>query len=345
MGVVENIRKGILVTGSVLVMMLAGCGGSGDLSQKAATTSTETQSSMGSQQQAIAVFPKTVHHAKGETVIDKMPERIVVLYPWLTLDNLLALDIKPTAVTNAEGWFKTKTGLPSYLEERLQGVELLGPDQPLDVEKVLATEPDLIFGIHDMISDQYDKLNQIAPTIAFERPNVAACTAHCDWRSYHRNIASIFGKEEQAEKTIAEIERQMAEAKEKLAKSVGKDSVAILYIANDTMMLISDEKDSMVKLLYHELGLTPAMPIKDLKEMNDQLISLEGLAALNPDRILLYWTEKAELEKIEKSAVWQNLKAVKNKHVYFSDKTKEWNPYQPIGLRVLLDQLVELFAK
>ncbi len=60
-------------------------------------------------------FPITIKHIKGETVIEKKPEKIVA-GDFMVLDHLFALDMAPVA----SGHIKLAEGFPllqSYLEE------------------------------------------------------------------------------------------------------------------------------------------------------------------------------------------------------------------------------------
>ncbi|AIQ29976.1 MULTISPECIES: ABC transporter substrate-binding protein [Paenibacillus] len=53
---------------------------------------------------------------------------------------------------------------------------------------------------------------------------------------------------------------------------------------------------------------------------------------------------KGNFEELEKNPVWQNLKAVKNNHVYLLDGQK-WLDYSSIGQSMALDDAEHLFSK
>ncbi|HTG70689.1 MAG TPA: ABC transporter substrate-binding protein, partial [Candidatus Udaeobacter sp.] len=78
------------------------------------------------------------------------------------------------------------------------------------------------------------------------------------------------------------------------------------------------------------------------------VISQEVLPDFDADAIFVIISKgseaRANFEELEKNAVWQNLKAVKNKHVYVLDGQK-WLDYSSIGHSLALDDANKLFSK
>ncbi|GAA0356919.1 iron-siderophore ABC transporter substrate-binding protein [Bacillus horti] len=279
------------------------------------------------------VYPLTIQHAKGEEVIHEKPERVAIIFEWFNTDNLLSLDIEPIAMTNDPAWYGNDLGIASYLVDELEGIELLGSRESADVEKLTLANPDLILSVNvPFLDKQYDQFKQIAPTLMLDN-------YRGDWKDYHRQIAAIFGKEKEAEETIQRLEEKAQHARQELEGSIGEDSLAVVQLLPKTIRLYA--QDGINELLYDDLGITPVPEAVQAQGVEE--ISLESLADINPDRILLYWTQAEELAEIEKSGVWQGLKAVQNGNVYFPERTVEWNPHAPIGRDVLLDQIVETF--
>lgn len=105
----------------------------------------------------------SVQHAMGKTEIPGKPERVIVLTNE-GIEALLAVGVKPV------GAVKAFTGDPWYdhLKDQLKGVEVVGTEQEVNVEKIAALKPDLIIGNKIRQEAIYDKLNKIAPTVFAE---------------------------------------------------------------------------------------------------------------------------------------------------------------------------------
>jgi iron complex transport system substrate-binding protein len=110
-------------------------------------------------------FPVTIEHKYGETTIDAEPERVVSI-GYGEHDGLLALGVVPVAVREWYGEFPSATwpwaqdALGDARPEVLSGTDL-------NFEAIAALRPDVIMGISSgMSDDDYEKLSQIAPTVA-----------------------------------------------------------------------------------------------------------------------------------------------------------------------------------
>lgn len=116
---------------------------------------------------AAGVFPRTVRHAFGETVIETQPERVVVLDTG-ELDASVVLGVTPVGAAEY-----LSTGLPDYIAARKDDIQLVGTTAEPDIEAILALKPDLILSSklrHD--ESVYKTLSAIAPTVFAERPGV-----------------------------------------------------------------------------------------------------------------------------------------------------------------------------
>ena len=108
----------------------------------------------------------TVKHTFGETKIPAPPKRVVSA-GFTEQDDLLAVGVVPIAVTN--WWGDQPFGVWPW------ALPKLGPAQPavlsladgLQVDPIAALKPDLIVATNaGLDQDTYDKLSEIAPTIA-----------------------------------------------------------------------------------------------------------------------------------------------------------------------------------
>lgn len=108
--------------------------------------------------------PVTVKHVFGETTIGAPPTRVVSA--GLTEhDDLLAVGVVPIAVTK---WFAEQAVWP-WAQARMGDAKpvILNLDNGIQVEAIAALKPDLIVAVNaGLDADTYQKLSEIAPTIA-----------------------------------------------------------------------------------------------------------------------------------------------------------------------------------
>ncbi|MFJ9608125.1 ABC transporter substrate-binding protein [Kitasatospora sp. NPDC101176] len=135
---------------------------------------------------APGVYPRTVRHAMGETVVPARPTRVVVLDTG-ELDNVVSLGIQPVGVVHTDG----SKSLPSYLKDRAGAPAAVGTINSLNLEAIAALKPDLILGSRLRAQDQYAQLSKIAPTVFSLRPGYP-------WKQNFRLNASAFGLEAEA---------------------------------------------------------------------------------------------------------------------------------------------------
>lgn len=141
---------------------------------------------------------RSVVHARGTTEVPVDPRRVVVLDTG-ELDSAVALGVTPVGAVRAP----VDSGLLSYLEPELEGVELVGEIGEPDLERIAALEPDLILGSEVRVADLYDELSAIAPTVFSETVGVA-------WKENLALHAEALGRQEQAQELLAEYERDAA---------------------------------------------------------------------------------------------------------------------------------------
>ncbi|MFF3115847.1 ABC transporter substrate-binding protein [Kitasatospora sp. NPDC057904] len=135
---------------------------------------------------APGVYPRTVRHAMGETVLPAKPVRVVVLDTG-ELDNVVSLGVQPVGVVHTDG---SKT-MPSYLKDKAGSPANVGTINSLNLEAIAALKPDLILGSQLRAQDQYAQLSKIAPTVFSLRPGYP-------WKQNFLLNASTFDLETEA---------------------------------------------------------------------------------------------------------------------------------------------------
>ena len=198
--------------------LLAACGddGGGESGGTAADTPASTEPD---------VFPATIAHKYGETMVEKAPTRVVCV--GLTeQDALLALGIVPVAVTK---WFGDAPGfIFPWAVDKLGDAELpevLEDTNGVQIEKVAALQPDLIIGQYaGLTAKDYELLSKIAPTVAQPK---AYADYGAPWDEMAMNIATAVGQPGQMQGIVDDVKRQIAEAAAAHPEFQGKTAACV----------------------------------------------------------------------------------------------------------------------
>ena len=189
--------RALLATGAALLIaaLLASCGGE-DQADRAATAGP-----------ASSAFPATIAHALGATTIPAEPKRVVAV-GYSDHETLLALGVKPVG---AMDWFGQGTYGKWPWERAAWGGKpaqiVSSKSYEIDFEKVAALRPDLILGIYaELKRSDYDKLSQIAPTVAQAKGGAYTTP----WRDMTRVIAKAVGRVAHGEQLIRDVDAKFA---------------------------------------------------------------------------------------------------------------------------------------
>lgn len=316
------------------MLLLAACGNSQQAAERSGDrTRTPAAQSPGGNEAASApsaadkesgseAKQRTVSGTKGDIVVPAKPERVVglsVVYP----DFLYALGTIPAAVQNYHDEF------PAYLKEPLQRTLKMGVARTPNFEAILSVEPDLIVAPDWWAAKDYEALSQIAPTVLLPQRD--------NWRDELRDIAAVLGKPEAAEQVIRQHEDKTAAVKKRLDALVGDQTVLYMRIMPKEIIL-HGENIARGDFVHRQLGLKP-LPTWPQSEASKS-ISLEVLPDFDADHILVQIDDEANDEVVSRynrmldSALWKNMKAVRNRQVYVVGG-KEWFN---LGMSPLADQ-------
>ncbi len=151
----------------------------------------------------------TIKHDEGTTQVKKNPARIVVMDEE-ALGWLAALGVSDRIVGLASTYFSPtdlsggrikpevlKTGF--YGRTPLNNPAFVGDWQAPNLETITALKPDLIVRLTWQGNQNYDKLSRIAPTIGYQEGGTGY------WQKGLRDLARLFGRQEQAERVIKQV--------------------------------------------------------------------------------------------------------------------------------------------
>lgn len=171
------------------------------------------------QKKEVAGETVTVTHSLGTVEVPVNPQRVVAL-DFSALENLDYLGIKPVGIP--------KSGVPSHLSKYKDDSSIadVGTVVEVNLEKINELQPDLII-IGGRLSDSYNDLSAIAPVIY---PTVIGTTDFLGaFKSNLDDLGRIFDKQEEVDLAYAEIEKKVAEVKEKVEAT---DERALILLHN-----------------------------------------------------------------------------------------------------------------
>jgi iron complex transport system substrate-binding protein len=243
---------------AVLALLLAGCGSGGDEPAPGA---------------AAPGFPVTIPHAFGQTTIPDRPVRVVTV-GYNDADFALALGVVPVGVRDFIGAFDETTR--PWAQQQLNGQqpEMVGGNE-IDIEKVAALAPDVILGVYSyMDRATYDRLSQIAPTVADPTEGVAA-----PWQEQTRITARALGVPERGEQVVGDVERRFTDARDANPQLAGKN-LAVALVASGEFNLLG--RDDARTQLFTGLGLTvqdttETLSSEQLGRLDQQAVAVLGV--------------------------------------------------------------------
>ncbi len=118
---------------------------------------------------------------------------------------------------------------------------------------------------------------------------------------------------------------------EDLGKKDAGKSAAVLWVTNNQVFMVSDNRSSGT-VLYQDLGLQVPKLVEEISKnatADWNQVSLEKLAELDADHIFLVNSD--ESAPLFQEAIWKNLPAVKNNQVHTYDKKSSWLYNGPIA--------------
>ena len=216
----------------------------------------------------------TVAHSQGETTTLVVPERIVALSTsWA--DTLRAFDIEPVGVGVLTGYAPEDGHFPWQGDYEATPIALSLLGDP-DFEAIAATAPDLIladFSARDR--SVYDRLSQIAPTIAPLNDS-----GYIDsWREQARVLGRILDHSARADDLIAGVEVSLAHSRTSFPCAEGS-SFLLATLSPQTVGVVADPRDPADEL-FGELGMELLPEVTALAIGRTRLtVSYEQLAAL-----------------------------------------------------------------
>jgi len=213
------------------------------------------------------IYPITIKHALGTTIIPKKPERIATV-AWANHEVPLALGIVPVGFAKANFGDDDGDGVLPWVAQKLKELNagkpvLFDEGDGIDFEAVAATRPDVILASYSGLSQaDYDTLSQIAPVVAY--PEAVWST---DWREMIRLNSAGMGMAAEGEALIKKIEAEIAEAVATHPEIRGRKAMFVTHLNPLDLSTINfyTTNDTRVKF-FKDLGLESPKSVVDVSQ-------------------------------------------------------------------------------
>lgn len=301
----ENTRRGFLTVmgGGLAAMAVAGCTNS-ENDPAAAKPSGSGSGAASDSASAAPSFPVTVTHRFGTTTIESEPQRIVALGQ-TDCDPLIALGITPIAIGSfAEDWYDpihpwNESGFP---DGRPQELNFFEPE----FEKIAALSPDLITMVSGGISKKhYDTLSQIAPVVG---PPDGFEDSAVPYGPHTVLIGQSVGREEEANRIVAEVDALYAAARDAHPDWSGKSAVHAESFTGAYSVL---GKNAPRTTFLTALGFALSPELSDLTgETYSAELSAEKLDLVGSLDLVVWCTDEGAIPDLQKDALVSRLAAV-----------------------------------
>ncbi|SDD65145.1 iron complex transport system substrate-binding protein [Paenibacillus sp. UNCCL117] len=307
----RTFSKPIIVILSLMLMLLAtACGAKSEPAKEA------EKPAAGAGQEASSGV-KTIKHALGTAEIKGTVKRVVAL-EWSMVEHLLAVGVQPAGIADIKG-YNTWVNIAPKLDA---GVVDVGSRTEPNLEAIAALKPDLIVAPDFRIKTSYEALNKIAPTIAFNPyPAEGEGNQYEAMINTFKTIADLTGKQAEADKVIADVEKSFAESKAKL-KEKGKEGAEVVvtqaYSQQNAAVMRLFTDNSMLVQIMNRIGLKNAFKSSKYEANGFSTASVEALPAVqNANFIYIVQDNDNIFEKqLKDNEVWKGLTFVKENRTH-----------------------------
>lgn len=278
------------------------------------------------------VFKKT-EGVSPSVYLKRRDKRIAVVSSFFLQDHLLALGILPIAAPSFPKYYATPSGFPSYLHDRLTGTVPLNAERTIMSSDVMRLSPDLILKTEFQKNPNDSMWNANKNTIFIGHST--------SWEQYLRSIATRVQKEKEAERIIRQMTLLEQETRKKLAPVTKNGKWVIIRLLPNNCRLYGSADHTFTELFYRRLQFQCDERVTHPIYMDH---ALDRLIGLNPENILIIWSEETEVNALASHEQWLNLRAVKENRVYYPD-SREWDPWGPIGREHMIRAMTRYFVK
>ena len=296
------------------------------------------------------VYPVTIEHAFGTTIIPKKPERVATV-AWANHEVPLALGVVPVGFAAANFGDDDDNGLLPWVEEKLAELGAAPPalfdeGDGIDFEAVAATQPDVILAAYSGLSQaDYETLSLIAPVVAY--PDAPWST---DWRDMIRLNSTGLGMASEGDALIAKIEAEIADVVAGHPDLKGKSAMFVTHLDATDLSIVNfyTTHDTRVKF-FADLGLrSPKSVVQASADGSfSGSISAERIDAFDDVDIVVTYGSQDLLDALASNPLMSKMPAVANNSVVMLGRNPLGTASNPTPLSIswVLKDYVALLAK
>lgn len=329
--------------GALAAVFLAACAGD-DRGEQAA------DGASGSSTSGTAAATRLVTHPLGEVEIPTHPKRVILLGS--TITNVLALGIRPVGARNVG---RDRRIHPELLSQ-FDGIVDFG-GQDLDIEQIVALEPDLILGSSPGNDDVYGRLSQIAPTVFYDQSGILDHSA--EWEKFLLHYADLLGEQDEARRLLADWAVRLADFRSLMGDRRAETVVSVVNTSNDELQFTT--KGGFAGSVLEDAGLRRP-PSQDLDASQTEAVtaggdsgrypvSVERLREADGD-VLFLWANpssapvgdesqaealREKTDALQADPLWRQLRAVQTGRVY--EVGGHWRGFSILEANLILDDL------
>jgi len=274
-------------------------------------------------------FPVTIDHRYGTTEIAAPPKRVVTV-GLNEQDAFIALGTVPVGVTD---WMGFEDGIAPWAEEKVGAAkrpELLTNTDGIEFEKIAALHPDVIVALYsDLSKADYEKLSQIAPTVA---PPEGHADFGIPFEDTTITVGRILGKEAEAEQLVRGIEQRFEKIRADHPEFRGKTATMAMSYQGLWVYGPDDPRSRLLTNMGFELS--PEISRLFVKDFAGKL-SDERVDLLDLDAIVWVGTED-ELEKVKRNKLYTRLAVHREGREVFIPDGRPDKAFNAIGFQTVL---------
>jgi iron complex transport system substrate-binding protein len=215
--------------------------------------------------------------------------------------------------------------------------EIVGVTREINIEAVLAQQPDLILAAAQLSEEQYQLLSRIAPTVV---PH-AQPLAFDSWKAEARLYGQALNREAEIDDAIATVDQRISELAAAIDDAnAGGTAVLARWMPNGPMVM---SKELIATGLVAEVGLEvqDAGLVAEGHPHSD-ILSLENLSQVDSDWLFLATLNadgQAALDAAKQSAAFTRLDVVKRDQVVAVNGQLWSSANGPLAAQAILDDI------
>jgi iron complex transport system substrate-binding protein len=285
-----------------------------------------------------SVFPVTVDHKFGQSVVKADPQRIAVV-GLSEQDIVLALGKVPIATT--EWYGEQPSAVWPWAQDELGGAKptVLSTADGFEFEKIAALKPDLIVGTNSgMTEADYTKLSAIAPTI----PGVKGSTDYFSpWDQQTVQVAKALGKEAEGKALVEGIKADFAKVAAANPEFAGKVATFSQNAFYDGKIYVYPPGLNTEFLTMLGFTINPELTALAPAPGQQAEISAENLSKIDADVLVIAAEKPEDIANLEKVPTYARLSAVSGRRTVYTDATLSGAMYfiSPLSLPYVLEKL------